>query len=406
MSDDKIVGKGRVGDFVHANQVMAKDVGHKNVSKLWYDKTMSYEQLIEKLEIERRKQKDIVKTFKHADIICVDNDVNIKIGDELFKPTPYALKQFATHCYVPHTVINDLCFDKMKPNSERAAFKRDNGDRNLLVQYFKNGMRRVDKDKIFRFRTYTDGTLRAVLTKDYQIIQNAWYLEQLQTLLPDGRVSHWRGNADEFYGNILMPDSIREDNDSDYGGMISGGNSELGNRCFVQTPSLFRAICMNGCIWDQTKGYTLRYVHKKSHINLPYLADQIKDNIHKQIPLIPTIIAKFMETRQLKMEKTDKIQYLVCQLGIDFKLQDGGPEKGHGYKILEGWKEEKENKNLFGLINSVTRAGQRLNKEEWYQFDEVGGSLMNYTADKWNTFRKKAASLDEETVNEFYGVYA
>ena len=41
---EKLQGAGNQGQFVHENQDMASKQGFDNVSKLWYDKTMSYDE--------------------------------------------------------------------------------------------------------------------------------------------------------------------------------------------------------------------------------------------------------------------------------------------------------------------------------------------------------------------------
>ena len=67
---DILKGSGNEGDFVLNNQELATDDGFRNVSKLWYDKTMSYEQGLAHLdeEVDERedivcKPKDMVPTF-------------------------------------------------------------------------------------------------------------------------------------------------------------------------------------------------------------------------------------------------------------------------------------------------------------------------------------------------------
>jgi hypothetical protein len=406
MSDEykKIENSKTEGDFVLQGQTLAKKEGFSNVSKIWYDKTMSYDKLRDELELEKREQHDILLPIEKVEPINADGGVYLNLDGELYSPTEHAYNQLATNCFLTRTVIQELQNNKLRTNGN-IHFRRDNQDRDTLVTVLKNGLRRVDKSKVFRFRTYKDGTLRAMLTTQFQPIQNDWYLDRLEELIPDGRVSHWKGNADEFYGNILMPDSVRDDKDSGYGGMISGGNSEIGTRAFDQSPSLFRAICMNGCIWGQEHGLALRYVHKKSHVDLGELREQIKENIHKQIPLIPTIIAKFVSTKDMKMESGDKMKNIVAQLGVDYKLQAGAPGKGHGWMILDEHKTyESYDKNLFGLINSVTRAAQNkeLSKEEWYRFDSIGGDLMNYTPKKWESLRTRAKLMDDKVMEKFY----
>ena len=40
----------RDGDFVHATQTMASNDGYRNVSKSWFDKTISYDEGFELLQ--------------------------------------------------------------------------------------------------------------------------------------------------------------------------------------------------------------------------------------------------------------------------------------------------------------------------------------------------------------------
>jgi hypothetical protein len=104
----------------------------------------------------------------------------------------------------------------------------------------------VDQDKQRLIRTWSDGTLRAFLSQKYTIVNNAWFLDVLSKAIPGGVVSHWKGDADSIFGNVLIPDTIRAEADSDFGGMLSVGNSEIGTRRISSLPSVFRAICMNG----------------------------------------------------------------------------------------------------------------------------------------------------------------
>ncbi len=44
--------------------------------------------------------------------------------------------------------------------------------------------------------------------------------------------------------------------------MVSVSNCEIGKRALGSLPSLFRAICMNGCIWGQAYGEKIKVVHR------------------------------------------------------------------------------------------------------------------------------------------------
>ena len=71
------------------------------------------------------------------------------------------------------------------------------------------------------------------MTDKYTPVDNRWYLEALKEFLPDARYSHWKGDEDTIFGNLLLPDSIMDygqDDDTDYGGMVSISNCEIGKR--------------------------------------------------------------------------------------------------------------------------------------------------------------------------------
>jgi len=267
------------------------------------------------------------------------------------------------------------------------------------VAVCENALRRVEADKNFRLRTYQDGTLRAFLTEKYAPIDNRWYLEQLEDILPGGRLSHWRGDADTIFGNVLLPDTIidyGQDDDTDYGGMLSIGNCEIGKRRISQTPSIFRAICLNGCIWGQAKGKAISKVHR-GKINLEGLAADIRTNIEAQLPLLPDGIERFLG---IKVHTADEVSMknLIGAVCTDRKLH-----KKESTEVLSQWaKHEKQDRNLFGIVNAVTRAGQTFDNTGWVKFDELGGSLMGMTENRWDALKKRADSYTEKEIEAVF----
>jgi hypothetical protein len=281
----------------------------------------------------------------------------------------------------------------LKPNG-KVDYSRDSRDAETLLTCLNNGKRRVNADKVFRFRTYGD-VLRAMLSSDYAPVDNSWYIETLSELLPNGRVSHWRGNADTIWGNILIPDSIRQEDDSDYGGMVSIGNCEIGIRVVEQYPSLFRAICMNGCIWDQTSGYHLRRVHRGRSLNLDSLRVEMKDNINKQIPLVDSVIINFLRLRERKIEAPLKQVFVL--MAEDWKLQ-----KSELPGIVNAFVDfESDNKSAFGMVNAITRFGQTLEPARWFEFDNIGGAISKMDEKKWNNFNERAKMVEKEKIEKW-----
>lgn len=396
---DVLVGSGRSGDFVHANQVMASDVGFKNVAKIWYNQTISFDDGIKSVEEIKAGREDIVESIGDAVIKNDGNKVLVMIDGREFAPTQHALCQLGTWCDTPHTLLNTYSKPKLNVKGE-VKYNRDDRDADLIVRALRLGQSRVaDKSKEMLFRTYNDGTLRAVLSDRYAIIDNRWYLETLKQAIPEGRLSHWRGDADTLWGNVLIPDTLRADKDSEYGGMLSLANCEIGLRRLAQWPSVFRAICMNGCIWDRKSGKQFTQIHR-GEINLDDLRTEIFDNLNRQIPLMTDHVTRFLSMRDRKL--STKMSRLIACFATDNKFSPT-----QAMEVIDQFAEyEKSDRNAFGLINAVTRAGQKFDNETWFNFDNAAGSLVKMTDGQWESFNKRADAMDDESVAAAFAVAA
>lgn len=384
------------GDFVRTLQGNTgtgfQDGTH--VHKDWWAKTQTYEQVMESCQIAVENREDIMVATK--DIACVANngDFYLQLSDgRKFRPTDHAVEQFSVRTDIPSsTFLREM----------RKSESFDANDANTMAIVGNNALRHVDPDKQFRLRTYTDGTCRAFVTDKYAPIDNRWYLEVLSEFIPGGRFSHWRGDEDTIYGNVLIPDTIMDygADDSDYGGMISVGNCEIGTRRISQTPSLFRAICMNGCIWGQTAGEKIRRVHR-GKIDLDTLKMEIAKNIQYQIPLLAPGIKQFLATRAMETGKAS-IKGVIASVASDYKLS-----KREATEFLNQYGEyEAGNRNLFGVINGLTRAGQKFNNETWVRFDEIAGSLMGTSADRWATILRRADTFNDKDYEKVFSLTA
>ena len=393
-----IQGTGNTGKVVLDNQELATKEGFEHVSKIWYNKTLSYEQGLEQLEKDVDNREDILcSIFDMEPIVNADGKLALKHSDgREFELTEWACKQLADRIFMPSGVMKWLTQDCFKPNGT-LRFKRDEVDTLILTRNIKNGMRRVDPDKKFRFRTYNDNSLRAVLTTQYAPIDNRWYLEVIKELVPSGRLSHWRGDADTIFGNVLIPDTIRKEKDSDYGGMFSLANCEIGKRKLGQCPSVFMAICMNGCIWDQTHGNVFKQVHK-GKLDLFDLKKRIITNVNDQIPLLHDGIDRLLATMEFTVDDT-KIKNAFAQIAIENQFNTRETIEC----VSQFHRHEKAHRNLFGLISAVTRAGQVLKNDRWLAFDQVGGKLADYSDNNWKSFRNRANDLTDEQLVKVYG---
>jgi hypothetical protein len=361
-----------------------------HVHKSWFRKCKTYDEVMESIAKSEADREDQLVELKNIHpVVNQDGKFAFEVGSEQYVPTDWALSQFSSRLNLPSsTVIRELV---NRPDS-------DWEDADVAVRIAKNAIRRGDADKKYRLRTYKDGTLRAWVTDKYAPVDNRWYMETLKDILPGSMYSHWRGSDDTIYGNVLLPDSIidyGQDDDSDYGGMLSISNCEIGRRRLGQRPSIFRSICMNGCIWDQVKGEMINQRHI-GQIDLVELRKRMVDNIELQLKLVPEAVRKFISTRDLKVEGS--LKATLAAVCIKNRV-----ERKHSQEILEQFVTfEKDHRSLFGVINAITRAGQKFNDEEWVKFDELGGKLAGYDDGEWGSVTRYAATLGVKEVDEAF----
>ena len=405
MEYQKIEGEGRMGDFVHKGQDMAAKQGFGNVSKLWYDKTISYSDGMEMLESERGHRQDhlVARGQMLFDVREIDNkpQFGVEIDDQFYTPTKHALNQLVSKsCNGKGTGFVRSLVDNLHNAKDEVKIERDQQDALTVLSIVRNGIRRVANDTKFKVRCHDDGTMRAFLSEKYAEVDNRWYLEQIKNIIPAGRLSHWRGDADTIFGNVLIPDTIREEDDSDYGGMVSIGNCEIGTRNVKSLPSVFRAICMNGCIWDQTEGYEIKVRHI-GEINLAELSLKLRHNIEAQIPLIPTGIQRLLGIRTMVTDGVP-VKSLIAATAETHNVDKRGASA-----ILASWVADESKiapveRSLFDIVNSVTRAGQSMDNQSWVKYDELGGLLVNYSERQWSNLKSRAESYEDKDFSRIF----
>ena len=378
-------------------------------------KVVSFEEATDRVLDERRAREDIQIPLKKFSLsLSADGEKIVGcIDGRDYVPTMHCLKQMATIMDVSHAVLKKYVTPKTKTRVkkkvkfEEPMFERDQTDRELLVALFKNGIRegRVDPEKEFKFRTYQDGTLRAMVTDKYAYIDNVWYIKQLQEAFAaiggdEPGFVHWRGNADTLYGNLLIPDSMRSGSDSDHGGMLGISNCEIGKRRLGLAASIFRSLCTNGCVFGLQELDKVSQVHR-GNVDLIALRHKIFDGISTAVPKLDGYIDKFIEMQDKKLEVTPSAA--IAQVAQDFKLTTGA--KGQAATVVKQYgQHENSHRNLFGIVNAITRTAQLYDPHEHVRLDVIGGNLLNFDDGKWERFNKRAAGMDEETHNQIFGI--
>lgn len=387
-SSRKLVGRGTSGDFVAKSQTMAADEGFSKVSARWYKTTKSIEEEIEHLRSTRDERETVYTKLGRLTPTRVDGRFGFHIegGRDVF-PDKYSIGQIGSLSgvgpYYPRKLL-DL---------------EDDDSAEMLELVFDHARRKMDVEKPCMLKVQHNEELRAVLPASDCHLRGEWYLGVLQRGIPGARLSHWRGDEYTIYGNLLIPDTIRQESDSEYGGMISLSNCELGTRKFRQRPSLFRAICQNGCVHNEARGRTFK-LKRLGVIELADLEKLLIEDIHEQIPLIQTDLEKFLGTRSFETKVPMKAVF--AELCRTRRLS-----RDQGSSILRAYHQEKTDvpelaKTLFSVINSVTRAGQEHPNDVWVRFDEIGGDLSRMKRDDWDQWVARAAKLKSEDVHRAF----
>lgn len=183
--------------------------------------------------------------------------------------------------------------------------------------------------------------------------------------------------------------------------MLSVSNSQIGERLIGTLPSVFRAICMNGCIWDRTLGKAFRRRHR-GEINLDDLFLSIKENLDAQIPLLPQGINKLLGTKKLRWDGAS-IKPLFAEVADEYKLTKKQATAALTAYHTEVALSQASDRSLFGVINSITRAGQESDySAQWVEMDVVGGRLAAYDQNDWNRLTSRAKALKVKEVEDAF----
>ena len=87
----------RDGDFVHATQTMASNDGYRNVSKSWFDKTISYDEGFELLENDVEQREDYLVEMRELRFASEGGKFEVDYNGRKFTPTDHAISQMAAN---------------------------------------------------------------------------------------------------------------------------------------------------------------------------------------------------------------------------------------------------------------------------------------------------------------------
>ena len=132
-------------------------------------------------------------------------------------------------------------------------------------------------------------------------------------------------------------------------------------------------------------------------IDLEALKVEIGENIEHQLPLLPNGITKFLAMRDFENGNVS-MKNIIAAVCKDERIG-----KRESTEVLNQYATyENHERNLFGVVNAITRAGQEFDSATWVKFDEVGGSLIDTDAGRWAAILKRADSMQDKDFEKIF----
>ena len=375
---------------------------HRHVSKIWQDQCTPLSDFIAKINQQAENKRDVVKP---------ESEIRLKDSDTLMDGTPLTksgLNSLRLFTDIPSSMISFL--NERGYDEELVRFVNDELD--LREQKWNNDGKEP-RDFRLRIRHDEEGNdvIRAIVSGKYGVIDNHQAMEFIADALPslqDALASHIFNDGDDIFGNVLVPDNMKSEPDSDYGVGIAFRNSEIKNATFKVSPFLFRAICLNGMIWGRSNSeITINQKHFGT-IDTVSLRKEVRHAINIALTQGNDMLALMGHAKNVKVKNPLAV---IAQLTRDNKMtaeQGRVWHKGYLDSLDEKTGDINEN-TAFGIVNGLTRSAQNYKGSTREHMETVASYILAPAIDsdlqaiakRWGRIEDNASQLDEKTVNQY-----
>ena len=394
------------GNWVNAIGLQST-ASHRHVAKQWQAKCTPLADFIETVKFQSTNKVDVVKPESAIRLKDVDTLVD---GTPLTDSGMNSLRVFAD---MPSSIISFL--KEREYNDDLVKYMNAELDRRE-TQWNNKGKEK----RTFNVRIRHDGegnnVVRAIVSERYGVIDNSEAMEMVANALPslnDALASHLFNDGDDIYGNILLPDYMKSEPDSDYGVGIAFKNSEIRNSTFKISPFLFRAICLNGMIWGRMNSEISVDQRHMGKIDLDSLQVKVTQAIKVALTQGNDMLTLLGYAKQVKV--TDPVS-VIAQLARDEKMtieQGKLWHKGYLDSLHERHGDVHE-KTAFGIINGLTRSAQDYTGASREEMETLASKILAPAIDsslqeiskRWGLIDARANQLEEKTSRQYQFVGA
>ena len=378
---------------------------HKHVAKIWQDKCISLESFYSTLKAQDANKVDVVKA---ESAIRLQDSSTLLDGTPLTKSGMNSLRLFTD---IPSSMI---------------SFMEERGYNDELVKFVNDELNRREQDwankgkdaREFRVRTRHDDdgnpVARAIVSERYGVIDNLEAMEMIIDALPskdaikDALASHLHNDGDDMFGNLLLPDNIKSEPDSDYGVGIAFRNSEVRNSTFKVSPFLFRAICLNGMIWGRQDSSIKVNQRHMGNIDKQELREEVRRAIVVALSQGNDLLTLLGHSKHVEVNNPEQV---IAQLSRDNKMTIAQGKLWHkGYlESLQEASGHSHDRTAFGIVNGLTRSAQQYTGSTREQMETIASAILSPAIDadlqtiskRWGLISERAKSLDDDTVLQY-----
>lgn len=375
---------------------------HRHVAKIWQDQCTPLVDFVAKVKEQANTKRDISKP---------ESEVRLSDIDTLIDGTPITksgLKSLRLFTDIPQSMLGYL---------EERGYQEDmvrfiNADLDNREQEWNNSGKEP-RDFRIRMRQGEDGSevIRAIVSERYGVIDNDQAMEMIADALPslnDALASHFFNDGDDIYGNILVPDYMKSQPDSDYGVGIAFRNSEIRNATFKVSPFLFRAICLNGMIWGRSNSEIQINQKHLGNIDTKELGLKVRHAVNVALNQGNDMLTLVNHAKQVKVENPLRV---IAQLSRDNHLTiDQGKlwHKGYLDSLMEKTGDQND-KTAFGVVNGLTRCAQNYKGFARESMETIASFILAPSIDadlqaiskRWGRIEDNSNQLDEKLVNQY-----
>jgi len=375
---------------------------HRHVAKVWQDKCTPLADFIETVKEQSKTKFDYVKP--ESDVRLQDAST-LTNGMTLTKSGLNSLRSFTD---IPSSMISFL---------EERGFEED------LTRFVNSELNRREQDwsndgkesREFRVRVRQDDNgndaVRAVVSGRYGVIDNHEAMEMIANSLPslsDALASHISNDGDDIFGNVLLPDYMKSEPDSDYGVGIAFRNSEIKNSTFNISPFLFRAICLNGMIWGrQDSSIQINQKHL-GNIDRAELQQKVNHAVKVALTQGNDLLTLLGHSKKVKVDNPLQV---IAQLSRDngMTIEQGRAwHKGYLESLTEA-NGQLHDRSAFGIVNGLTRSAQLYKGSTRESMETTASLILSPAIDadlqaiskRWGRIADNASQLKEKVVQQY-----